>query len=174
MSALAKESPLDATTDIHDRSGRSGDHGGPDGLRHRNERSPGAEQPSGPVSDEGSGTIKVAYQKFGNYIQGDKLFAKVKEQFEAENSSYKVELIPIEASQNDYFTKLALMNRSESTAPDTMYEDTYMIRSDVDAGYLRPLDDSGELGRAAGGVAGSHEVVPGRHPVQHLFGQADG
>ncbi|MFX4271778.1 extracellular solute-binding protein [Propionibacteriaceae bacterium Y1685] len=102
---------------------------------------PGAEQPSGPVSDEGSGTIKVAYQKFGNYIQGDKLFTKVKEQFEAENSSYKVELIPIEASQNDYFTKLALMNRSESTAPDIMYEDTYMIRSDVDAGYLRPLDD---------------------------------
>src|SRR5690606_40333499 len=36
---------------------------------------------------------------------------------------------------------LALMNRSPSTAPDVMYEDTYMIKSDVEAGYLAPLDD---------------------------------
>lgn len=87
------------------------------------------------------GTIKVAYQKFGNFTQADELFKNVKADFEKANPDVTVELVPIEAQQNDYFTKLALMNRSPSTAPDVMYEDTYMIKSDVEAGYLQPLDD---------------------------------
>ncbi|WP_419704129.1 extracellular solute-binding protein [Promicromonospora sp. NFX87] len=87
------------------------------------------------------GTIKVAYQKFGNFTQADELFKDVKADFEKANPDVTVELVPIEAQQNDYFTKLALMNRSPSTAPDVMYEDTYMIKSDVEAGYLQPLDD---------------------------------
>jgi multiple sugar transport system substrate-binding protein len=87
------------------------------------------------------GTIKVAYQKFGNFTQADELFKDVKADFEKANPDITVELVPIEAQQNDYFTKLALMNRSPSTAPDVMYEDTYMIKSDVEAGYLAPLDD---------------------------------
>ena len=92
-------------------------------------------------SGSGTGTIKVAYQKFGNFTQADELFKDVKKTFEEANSGSTLELVPIEASQNDYFTKLALMNRSPSTAPDVMYEDTYMIRSDVGAGYLQPIDD---------------------------------
>ncbi|GAB2504243.1 extracellular solute-binding protein [Promicromonospora xylanilytica] len=93
----------------------------------------------GSGSDES--TIKVAYQKFGNFTQADELFKDVKADFEEANPDITVELVPIEAQQNDYFTKLALMNRSPSTAPDVMYEDTYMIKSDVEAGYLAPLDD---------------------------------
>ena len=88
-----------------------------------------------------SSTVKIAYQKFGNFTQADELFQQVKEEFEAANEGVTVELVPIEASQNDYFTKLALMNRSASTAPDLMYEDTFMIKSDVEAGYLAPLDE---------------------------------
>jgi multiple sugar transport system substrate-binding protein len=88
-----------------------------------------------------SDTIKVAYQKFGNFVQLDDHMKQVKEDFEAANEGVTVELVPIEAQQNDYFTKLALMNRSASTAPDVMYEDTFMVKSDVDAGYLAPLDD---------------------------------
>ncbi|MFI2362346.1 extracellular solute-binding protein [Promicromonospora sp. NPDC019610] len=88
-----------------------------------------------------SSTIKVAYQKFGNFTQADELFKDVKADYEKANPDITVELVPIEAQQNDYFTKLALMNRSPSTAPDVMYEDTYMIKSDVEAGYLAPLDD---------------------------------
>ncbi|MFJ3403686.1 extracellular solute-binding protein [Promicromonospora sp. NPDC090134] len=88
-----------------------------------------------------SSTIKVAYQKFGNFTQADELFKDVKADYEKANPGITVELVPIEAQQNDYFTKLALMNRSPSTAPDVMYEDTYMIKSDVEAGYLAPLDD---------------------------------
>ncbi|WP_129663115.1 extracellular solute-binding protein [Phytoactinopolyspora endophytica] len=99
----------------------------------------------GSDSDEaegsGSDTLKVVYQKFGNFTQADEHFTQVKEDFEAEHDGVTVELVPIEAAQNDYFTKLALMHGSESTAPDVMYEDTFMIKSDVDAGYLLPLDD---------------------------------
>ena len=32
------------------------------------------------------------------------------------------------------------MNRSASTAPDVLYEDTFLIKSDAEAGYLAPLD----------------------------------
>ena len=94
---------------------------------------------AGPGDDPN--TIKVAYQKFGNFVQLDEHMKQVKEDFEAENEGVTVELVPIEAQQNDYFTKLALMNRSDATAPDVMYEDTFMIKSDVDAGYLAPLDE---------------------------------
>jgi multiple sugar transport system substrate-binding protein len=89
----------------------------------------------------GDGTLRIVYQKFGNFTQADEHFTRVKEEFEATHDGVTVELVPIEASSNDYFTKLALMHGSESTAPDVMYEDTFMIKSDVDAGYLLPLDD---------------------------------
>lgn len=85
-------------------------------------------------------TVKVAYQKFGNFTQLDAHMKEVKKAFEAENKGLTVELVPIEAQQNDYFTKLALMNQSAATAPDVMYEDTFMVQSDADAGYLAPLD----------------------------------
>jgi multiple sugar transport system substrate-binding protein len=85
-------------------------------------------------------TIKIAYQKFGNYIQGDALFKKVKTQFEAANPGKKVVLSPIQGNDADYKTKLALMQRSPATAPDVLYEDTFTLNSDVQAGYLAPLD----------------------------------
>ncbi|GAB3404531.1 extracellular solute-binding protein [Schumannella luteola] len=87
-----------------------------------------------------SKTIKVAYQKFGNFIQLDKNLKKVKAEYEKAHPGMKVELVPIAAQETDYFTKLALMNKSSSTAPDVMYEDTFQVKSDVDAGYLAPLD----------------------------------
>lgn len=88
-----------------------------------------------------SGTIKIAYQKFGQFIQLDAMLKDVKKDFEAANPGSTLELVTIQAAQNDYITKLGLMNKAASTAPDLMYEDTFMIRSDVDAGYLMPLDD---------------------------------
>jgi multiple sugar transport system substrate-binding protein len=42
-------------------------------------------------------------------------------------------MVPIEAEQDQYFTKLALMNGSPDTAPDVIYEDTFQIRSDAAA-----------------------------------------
>jgi len=85
-------------------------------------------------------TIKVAYQKFGTYVQADKHLKKVKKQFEKKHPGMTVKLIPIQAAENDYYTKLNLMQRSSSTAPDVLYEDTFLINSDIQAGYLKPLD----------------------------------
>lgn len=86
-------------------------------------------------------TIKVAYQKFGNYQPLEKLLNSAKAEIEKAEPGTTVSLQPIEASENDYYTKLALMNKSASTAPDIAYEDTFLIKSDAAAGYLLPLDD---------------------------------
>ncbi|MBF4633922.1 extracellular solute-binding protein [Agreia pratensis] len=92
-------------------------------------------------ADTESKTIKVAYQKFGSFVQVDAHMKAVKKEYEAEHKGVTVELVPIEAQENDYATKLALMNKSAATAPDVMYEDTFRVQSDSDAGYLAPLDD---------------------------------
>ncbi len=85
-------------------------------------------------------TIKVAYQKFGNFIGADLLFKKIKPVFEQQNPGLKLKLIPVEADENSYYTKLNLMRRSKSTAPDVAYEDTFFVNSDAQAKFLLPLD----------------------------------
>jgi len=88
----------------------------------------------------GSSTIKVAYQKYGSFTQMDDHMRSVKAEYEKAHPGVKVQLVPIQAQEADYYTKLALMQRSASTAPDVMYEDTFQVKSDVAAGYLAPLD----------------------------------
>lgn len=87
-----------------------------------------------------SKTIKVAYMKFGTFTQLDTYMQRLKKTFEATHKGITVQLMPIEAQENDYATKIALMNQSAATAPDIMYEDTFRVKSDVDAGYFAPLD----------------------------------
>ncbi len=86
-------------------------------------------------------TITVAYQKTAQFFQLDDLMQKAKTEYEDANPGTTVELVPIEAEQDQYFTKLALMNGSADTAPDVIYEDTFQIRSDAAAGYLAPIDE---------------------------------
>ncbi|MFQ6172573.1 extracellular solute-binding protein [Oryzobacter sp. R7] len=86
-------------------------------------------------------TITVAYQRTAQFTQLDAVLKKAKTEYEAANAGKKVELVAIEAEQDQYFTKLALMNRSPSTAPDVIYEDSFQVRSDAAAGYLAPIDD---------------------------------
>jgi multiple sugar transport system substrate-binding protein len=88
----------------------------------------------------GGSTIKVAYQQFGEGKVMANFLAGVKKSFEKSNPGKKVQLLPIVASENDYYTKLALMLRSPRTTPDLVYEDTFLINSDIKAGYLLPLD----------------------------------
>ncbi len=88
----------------------------------------------------GGSTIKVAYQQFGEGKVMANFLAGVKKTFEKANPGKKVQLLPIVASENDYYTKLALMLRSPRTTPDLVYEDTFLINSDIKAGYLLPLD----------------------------------
>lgn len=96
---------------------------------------------SGESGDASGKTITVVYQKTSSFHQLDDLFQTVKPAFEAAHEGVTVNLQPIEAEQDQYFTKLALMNGSKSTAPDVIYEDTFQVMSDAAAGYLAPIDD---------------------------------
>lgn len=61
-------------------------------------------------------------------------------QYEKAHPGKTVELVPIQAPDSDYATKIQQMMRSPRTAPDLVHEDTFLVNSDIKAGYLRPLD----------------------------------
>lgn len=88
-----------------------------------------------------SKTLKVSYQLFGGTVAIDEFFKDVERQFERAHPDVTVELVPVAAEGNDYFTKLNLMRGAPATAPDVVYQDTFQINSDVEAGYLLPLDE---------------------------------
>ena len=87
-------------------------------------------------------TIKVSFkQSTDNSIKVmDTYLADIKKQFEKANPGKKVEFVPIKAPDSEYYTKLQQMLRSPKTAPDLVYEDTFLINSDITSGYLKPLD----------------------------------
>ncbi|WP_030415654.1 extracellular solute-binding protein [Streptomyces sp. NRRL S-1448] len=87
-------------------------------------------------------TVKVAFIKDTNakVTVRDDYIRLVARQFERNNPGKKVRLIPIQASENDYYAKIQQMMRSPRTAPDLVYEDTFLVNSDIKAGLLRPLD----------------------------------
>ena len=116
-------------------------------------------------------TLKIVYQETDSFTALDTLFTKIKPEFEAAHNGVTVELQPIQANDDDYSTKLALSQQSGETAPDVFYEDTFRLRSDIDAGYLLNLDEHvagwddwsqfNEGARAAGmGDDGSIYAVP--------------
>src|SRR5690242_20226126 len=80
---------------------------------------------SGDDASGGATTVKVAYQKTTAFHQLDDMLQVAKTQFEEANPDITIDLQPIEAEQDQYFTKLALMNGSPETAPDVIYEDTF-------------------------------------------------
>lgn len=89
-----------------------------------------------------SKTIKVAFRDFGASIVGVKEWLTgVKEEFEEQHPGVTVELVPVQASEADFFAKMALMMKSPDTAPDVVTEDTFIIKADAAAGYLEPLDE---------------------------------
>ncbi|MFP3987808.1 ABC transporter substrate-binding protein [Streptomyces sp. E11-3] len=94
----------------------------------------------GSGSDED--TVKVSFkQSTDNQIKVmDTYLAEMKKQFEKANPGKKVKLVPIKAPDAEYYTKLQQMLRSPKTAPDLVYEDTFLINSDITSGYLKPLD----------------------------------
>ncbi|HEY4389452.1 MAG TPA: extracellular solute-binding protein [Ktedonobacteraceae bacterium] len=85
-------------------------------------------------------TITVAFQQFGPPPYFDEQWwQKVKQQVEASNPNIKVNLEPIVADEGSYYTKIDLAMRS-SNPPDLVREDSFLVSSDVTAGYLAPLD----------------------------------
>ncbi|MFI0237551.1 extracellular solute-binding protein [Streptomyces sp. NPDC016845] len=93
-------------------------------------------------SGSDANTIKVSFkQSTDNQIKVmDTYLAAMKKQFEKDHPGKKVELVPIKAPDSEYYTKLQQMLRSPKTAPDLVYEDTFLINSDITSGYLKPLD----------------------------------
>ncbi|MES5817123.1 extracellular solute-binding protein [Streptomyces sp. RG80] len=87
-------------------------------------------------------TLKVSFkQSTDNSVKVmDEFLADIKSQFEKANPGKKVELVPIKAPDSEYYTKVQQMLRSPKTAPDLVYEDTFLINSDITSGYLKPLD----------------------------------
>ncbi|MFF8093766.1 extracellular solute-binding protein [Streptomyces sp. NPDC016675] len=97
----------------------------------------------GSGSGDDPDTVKVSFkQSTDNSIKVmDTYLGDIKKQFEKANPGKKVELVPIKAPDSEYYTKLQQMLRSPKTAPDLVYEDTFLINSDITSGYLKPLDD---------------------------------
>jgi multiple sugar transport system substrate-binding protein len=87
-------------------------------------------------SSSGPVTSTVAYHQFGPPPYPEEMWwTAVKQRVEAANPNIKVKLEPIIASEGDYYTKLDLMIRSTSTAPDLVREDSFLVSSDVTASY---------------------------------------
>lgn len=85
--------------------------------------------------------LRIAYQQFGSGTVMETYLTSVIQQFSQSRPDVVVELVPIVAAEHDYFTKNELMMSSERTAPDIVYEDTFILQADVEAGYLRPITD---------------------------------
>jgi len=83
--------------------------------------------------------VAYAYNPAGNPALANWLTESASE-FEAIHPNVKIAFVQITGSEGDYYTKLDLMMRSPSTAPDIVYEDSFMIPSDAAAGFLLPLD----------------------------------
>jgi multiple sugar transport system substrate-binding protein len=87
-------------------------------------------------------TITVAFQELGNPsgYEDLKWWNQIIPGIEAANPGIKIKTQVIVASEGDYYTKVDLMMRSASTAPDLVKEDSFLIGSDATAGYLLPLN----------------------------------
>ncbi|MFC7404306.1 extracellular solute-binding protein [Georgenia alba] len=99
--------------------------------------------PLAACAEGGSGpnTLRITYQQFGSGTIMRDYLTGVIETYTAEHPEVSVELVPLVAAEEDYFTKNELMMSSARTTPDLVYEDTFILHSDVAAGYLRPLDE---------------------------------
>ncbi|WP_053663765.1 extracellular solute-binding protein [Streptomyces sp. MMG1121] len=87
-------------------------------------------------------TLRVSYkQSTDNSVKVmDTFLAGIKKEFEKKYPGKKVQFVPIKAPDSDYYTRVQQMMRSPRTAPDLVYEDTFLINSDATSGYLKPLD----------------------------------
>lgn len=88
-----------------------------------------------------AGTLRIAFQQFGSNTIKQEWIERAAETFSAQNPELVIDLVPIVASENDYFTKNELLMSSPRTSPDLVYEDSFILLSDVGAGYLQPMTD---------------------------------
>ncbi|ANY05638.1 extracellular solute-binding protein [Pseudonocardia sp. HH130630-07] len=87
------------------------------------------------------GSLRVSFQRWGGAEATARFLDSAAAEFTAARPGTSVDIVPLVAPENDYFTKNELMMASARTAPDVVYEDTFILKADIAAGYLRPLDD---------------------------------
>ncbi|OBZ13909.1 ABC transporter substrate-binding protein [Bacillus sp. FJAT-26390] len=86
-------------------------------------------------------TITITYRDDGIGEEGV-LYKWIKEiSASYPNKNVEIKPTPIQASEGDYFAKIALALKSKDTAPDIVTEDTFILNSDASAGFLEPLDE---------------------------------
>jgi multiple sugar transport system substrate-binding protein len=103
-------------------------------------------EPSNTKAEEGNAeatkkTITITYRDDGIGEEGT-LYKWIKEiSASYPNKNVEIKPTPIQASEGDYFAKIALALKSKDTAPDIVTEDTFILNSDASAGFLEPLDE---------------------------------
>ncbi|MFG1710528.1 extracellular solute-binding protein [Nonomuraea sp. M3C6] len=99
----------------------------------------GADDPAQNTS--GSKELEVLYKVDVTWPHLEKMLTDAKKQYETAHPGVKIKLTPVQGTNEAYYTKLALLNRSPDSAPDLYYHDTFQVNADVAAGKLAPLDD---------------------------------
>ncbi|MBJ6363038.1 ABC transporter substrate-binding protein [Paenibacillus sp. GCM10012307] len=96
---------------------------------------------SGGQGENGKKTVTITYRDDGIGEQGAmyKWIMELSKNYPDKNVEIKP--TPIQASEGDYFAKIALALKSKDKAPDIVTEDTFILNSDASAGFLEPLDD---------------------------------
>src|SRR5699024_8014652 len=79
------------------------------------------------------GTIRIAFQQFGSGTIKQDWISAAAQEFSQDHPELTVELVPRVASENDYFTKNELLMSSPRTSPDLVYEDSFILLSDMGA-----------------------------------------
>lgn len=93
------------------------------------------------TSSSGKTTITVTYRDDGAGEKGTLYRWLTEIAADYPNKDVEIKPSPIQASEGDYFAKVALALKSKDTAPDIVTEDTFILNSDASAGYLEPLDE---------------------------------
>src|SRR5699024_4924149 len=89
------------------------------------------------------GTIRVAFQQFGSGTIKEQWITTAAEEFSAENPELTVDPGRFVPSASCSFSQNELLMRSPRTSPDLVYEASFILRTDVRAGYLQPMMDLG-------------------------------
>ncbi|MWV42339.1 extracellular solute-binding protein [Paenibacillus sp. HJL G12] len=106
-----------------------------------NEPAPSKDNGDKGTTETAKKTITITYRDDGT---GEKvpLYKWIKDvASQYPNKDVEIKPTPIQASEGDYFAKIALALKSKDTAPDIVTEDTFMLNSDASAGFLEPLDE---------------------------------
>lgn len=85
--------------------------------------------------------LEVSWRGTGDTDMVRDYLQEFSESFEEEQDELEIVLAPITASEGDYFARVALSMQSPDTAPEIVSQDTFMVSSDANAGYLLNLDD---------------------------------